>query len=203
MCVSAQYEGLRRDGLRFEHFAMRWLKPLFSAGETLIDRILCVVGAVLFSQGPEFMQQYLQRLGGHLAEARRQYAQFEEIAGRAGRTVRELAAQYIANTDPSVVGMGRLIGETETRINTLSAAEAALRDASVWERPFVFLRQLDWEIARGTSGVYKPAVPTTLEGLLYALAGVIMVLVLYHGVLAPLARRICRSSRSRPGAKLA
>ena len=30
--------------------------------DSLIDRILCVLGAVLFSQGPEFMQQYLQRL---------------------------------------------------------------------------------------------------------------------------------------------
>ena len=183
---------------------MRWLKPLFSASETLIDRLLCVVGAVLFSQAPEFMQQYLQRLGGHLAEARRQLAQFEELARQAGRSsLQELVAQYAANADPAVTGMGRLMSETETRVGALSAAEEALRDASVWERPFVFLRQFDWEIARGTAGVFKPAVPTTLEGILYALFGVIVILAVYHGFIAPQVRQIGRGSRSKPKAKLA
>jgi hypothetical protein len=182
---------------------MRWLKPLFSASETLIDRILCVAGAVLFSQAPEFMQQYLQRLGGHLAEARRQLAQFEQLARQAGKTLQELAAQYATNPDPSVAGLSRLIGETETRVGGLSASEAALRDASLWERPFVFLRQLDWEIARGTSGVYKPGMPTTLEGALYALLGVIVILAVYHGLLAPLARRMFRGTGPKPKAKLA
>jgi len=182
---------------------MRVLKPLYTAGEKLIDRILCVAGAVLFSQAPEFMQQYLQRLGGHLAEARRQLAQFEDVARQAGRTLQELVAQYATNADPTVVGMGRLMSETETRVNALSASEAALRDASVWERPFVFLRHLDSEIASGTAGVFKPAVPTTIEGTLYALMGVVVILVAYHGVLAPLARRLCRGSDTKPKAKLA
>ena len=182
---------------------MRVLKPLYTAGEKLIDRILCVAGAVLFSQASEFMQQYLQRLGGHLVEARRQLAQFEDIARQAGRTLQELAAQYATNADPTVVGMGRLMGDTETRVSALSASEAALRNASVWERPFVFLRHLDGEIARGTTGVFKPAVPTTIEGILYALIGVIVILVIYHGLLAPLVRRICRGAGPQPKAKLA
>ena len=45
--------------------AIRWsrpLRPLMRAGSKLIDRVLCVAGAVLFSQLPEFFQQYLQRL---------------------------------------------------------------------------------------------------------------------------------------------
>jgi len=182
---------------------MRVLKPLYSAGEKLIDRILCVAGAVLFSQAPEFMQQYLQRLGGHLAEARRQLAQFEDIARQAGRTVQELAAQYATNADPTVVGMGRLMGDTETRVSALSASEAALRNASVWERPFVFLRHLDSETASGTAGVFKPAVPTTIEGILYALLGVVVILGVYHGLLAPLVRRACRGAGPQPKAKLA
>lgn len=186
-----------------EHLIMRWLKPLFSAGATLVDRILCVLGAVLFSQAPEFMQQYLQRLGGHLAEARRQFAQFEEIAKQAGKNVHELATQYAANADPAVVSMGKLVNDAELRMNTLASAEAALRDASVWTRPFVFLRDLDWEIARGTGGIFKPAVPTTLEGLLYGLIGVIVILALYHGCISPLARRVWRGSSAKAEAKIA
>jgi len=182
---------------------MRWLKSFFSAGETLIDRILCVLGAVLFSQAPEFMQQYLQRLGGHLEEARRQLAQFQALARQAGKTVSELAAQYAANVDPAVASMGKLVNDTEARANALAAAEMALREASAWERPFVFLRHLDGEIASGTANVFKPAVPTTLEGMLYALMGVVVILAVYHGVLAPLARRVCGGSGAKPVAKVA
>jgi len=182
---------------------MRWHKPFFSAGETLVDRILCVLGAVLFSQGPEFMQQYLQRLGGHLEEARRQFVQFLEIARQSGKSVQELAAQYAANADPAVVSMGKLVNETEARMNALAAANTALRNASAWERPFVFLRHIDREIASGTANDFKPAVPTTLEGMLYALAGVIVILAIYYGLLRPLVRRICGGSGAKPVAKVA
>src|SRR6185436_1727460 len=65
----------------------------------LIDRVLCVLGAVLFSQGPEFMQQYLQRLGGHLQEAQRQLDLFREAATRSGRTLEQFIAQTHTNPD--------------------------------------------------------------------------------------------------------
>lgn len=185
------------------HRGMRWLKPIFSAGASLVDRILCVVGAVIFAQAPEFMQQYLQRLGGHLAEARRQLLQFEEIAKQAGKSVHELVAQYAANADPAVVSMGKVVNDSELRVQTLSAAEAALSDASVWSRPFVFLRDLDGEIARGTGSVYKAAVPTTIEGLVYALVGVIAILALYHGLAAPVCRKIFGGGKKLPAGKTA
>ncbi|MFT3782906.1 MAG: DUF2937 family protein [Nibricoccus sp.] len=182
---------------------MRWLRPIFSAGETLFDRVLCVIGAVLFSQAPEFMQQYLQRLGGHLAEARRQLEQFETVAKSVGKNLQELAAQYSANSDAAVASMGKVIVENETRVGTLASAEAALRDASVWTRPFVFLRDLDWEITRGTSSVFKPAVPTTIEGALYAAVGLVAILLVYHGLVSPLVSRIFRKSPKAAESKTA
>jgi nucleoside diphosphate kinase len=54
-------------------------------GETLLDRVLCVAGAITLSQAPEFFQQYLQRLGGHLDEARRVLASFEAVARESRR----------------------------------------------------------------------------------------------------------------------
>ena len=182
---------------------MRWLKPLFSAGESLVDRLLCVLGAAIFAQAPEFMQQYLQRLGGHLAEARRQLAQFEEIARQAGKNVHELALQYSASTEPTVVSMGKLVNDTDLRVSALGSAEAALRGASAWERPFVFLHHIDWEIARGASSVYKPAMPTTLEGLLYGLIGVVVILALYYGFIRPLVLRIFGTAKAKPEATVA
>lgn len=171
---------------------MRAIKPFLSAGEKLVDRVLCVIGAVTFSQAPEFMQQYLQRLGGHLAEARHQLAQYEDLARKAGKSVEELATQYSANTDPSVAGIGHVVSDTLHRVEALASAEASLRDASVWTRPFVFLRDLDSEVARGTARVFSPAVPTTVEGLLYAALGIVVVMGLYHGLLVPFLGRLFR-----------
>ena len=170
---------------------MRYGRKLLDAGDTLVDRVLCVLGAILFSQAPEFMQQYLQRLGGHLDEARRQLAHFQQVAAQAGLTLDRLIAQTTANSEPTVAKLGGVMSETAARVDTLAAAQDALQHASLWTRPFVFLRHLDASIAHGTWAVYKPAVPTTAEGLVYALAGMLALLAVYHlAVKLPIARRL-------------
>ena len=60
------------------------------------------------------------------------------------------------------------------------SAHDALLHAALWERPFLFVRHLDSEIARATAAIFKPAVPTTAEGLIYALTGMLVFLALYH-----------------------
>lgn len=148
--------------------------------DNFIDRILCVLGAVLFSQGPEFMQQYLQRLGGHLDEARRQLGIFTDTASQTGVTLDQLVHQTGANPDPGIAKLGGIMSDAVARVDFLQSAHDALTHAALWERPFVFLRHLDLAIARATCAIYKPAVPTTLEGLAYALAGMLVFLALYH-----------------------
>lgn len=148
--------------------------------DSLLDRILCVIGAVLFSQGPEFMQQYLQRLGGHLDEARRQLAVFQGTAGQAGLSLDQFIAKTGANSDPAVARLGGVMTDAAERVASLQSAHDALLQAALWERPFVFFRHLDIAIARATGAVYQPAVPTTVEGLFYALAGMLFILALYH-----------------------
>lgn len=168
---------------------MRPGQKLLAVGDTLIDRALCVVGAVLFSQAPEFMQQYLQRLGGHLDEARRQLAHFQDTAAQAGLTLDQLIQRTLVNSDSAVAQLGGVMRDTAARADTLAAAQDALQHATLLTRPFVFLRHLDVSIARGTWSIYQPAVPTTVEGLLYALAGMISLLVVYHFLLKlPLTR---------------
>ncbi len=155
-------------------------RRLLGSLDTLIDRILCVAGAVLFSQAPEFFQQYLQRLGGHLDEALRQLARFRQTAADAGLTLDQLIDRTAASADQAVAPLGRAMREAVTRADTLQAAHDALASASAWSRPFVFLRHLDAGIARATWAVFKPAVPTTAEGLAYALAGMLVFLAAYH-----------------------
>jgi hypothetical protein len=171
---------------------------LLGTVEGLLDRALCVTGAIIFSQFPEFMQQYLQRLGGHLGEARRQLQQFQQAATQSGLTLDRLIGQTSANADPSVAKLGGVMTAAIARVDTLETAQSAIQHASLWNRPFVFLRYLDPSIAQATWTIFKPAVPTTVEGFVYALAGMLALISTYHlGVRYPIKRMArARSQRS-------
>ncbi len=175
----------------------RPIQKVVSAGDGLIDRLLCVLGAVLFSQLPEFIQQYLQRLGGHLDEARRQVDQFREVAAKSGLTLDQLTAQSQASAEQSVARLGQLMHDAVGRVDLLAGADDAIRHASIFTRPFVFLRHADFSIVRGTWSIFKPAVPTTLEGLLYAGLGVLVILAAYHGAVRYPVRRAWRRRAER------
>jgi len=156
-------------------------KRAAASGEAIIDRVLCVAGAVVFSQAPEFMQQYLQRLGGSLDEARRIVAQYEDAARLAGKPLDEYIAHINTSVDSAAAPLGGVMGNAVERMNDLAAAQAALQDASVFTRPFAFFTHIDGHIAQNTWLAFKPAVPTTVEGLVYALAGIAVILAIYHG----------------------
>jgi len=168
------------------------MQPIYHLGRAsggLLDRLLCILGAVLFSQAPEFMQQYLQRLGGHLDEARRQLDRLAATASQSGLSLDELRAHAAASPDPAVARLGDVVRDTAARVDLLAAAEAALRHASLASRPWVFLRNYDSTIAGPTWAAFRPAVPTTLEGASYALVGMAVALGLYHlGVKTPVRR---------------
>ena len=124
---------------------MRWttpLRPLARAGDTLLDRALCVLGAVLLCQLPEFIQRYLQRLGGSLDEARRQLAQFTEVAALSRLTLAEFIERTGRTADASVARLAGVMRDAVFRVDTLAAAAAAIRGASRWRKPFVFFRHL-------------------------------------------------------------
>ena len=176
----------------------RILRSASDGAERLLDRVLCVAGAVLFSQMPEFMQQYLQRLEGHLDEARLVLGKFTDAAAQSGMSLDQLVAGAAQNPDPSMGKLGGVIRQAVARAGELGAADQALRSASAWTRPFVFFRHIDVGIARATLSIYRPAVPTTLEGLAYAGLGIILVMALYHlAVRRPIARHLRRRAELR------
>ena len=168
---------------------MKFSRVLLGMGDGILDRVLCVVGTLAFSQIPEFIQQYLQRLGGHLDEARRQLGQFHNAAEQSGITLHRLIEQTSSNPDAAVAKLGGVMTNAVTRVEQLQVAHSAILTASIWEKPFVFLRNVDSDIARATWQIFKPAVPTTVEGLVYAGIGMLVLLFVYHaGVRFPISR---------------
>jgi hypothetical protein len=129
-----------------------WLK-------SIVDGIAAASGAALFSQLPEFAQQYLQRLGGHRDEALR-FA--EVLKGRSAEASRGLVAT------------------AESRAAELSQAFDAIANAGDLTRPLALLRHFDPDIATATMDLFRPAVPLTPAGLIYGGCGLVAGVVLLH-----------------------
>ena len=121
-------------------------------------------GAALASQYPEFVQQYLQRLGGHRDEAVRLAATIKEGA----RPGAELFLPAI-----------------EARAAALSTALDTLSHASGVERLAVFVRHIDRDIAEATLAAFRPAVPLTLEGIVAATIGLLLGVAIFGMMAAP------------------
>lgn len=168
------------------------LRPVGRFGETILDRVLCVLGAIGLSQAPEFFQQYLQRLGGHLDEARLLLAPYEMLAKNSGVTLQQMIEVNRAQAEPLIAGQGDIIANLVVRVESLSVAETALREATLWERPFVFIRHVDADIAARAWEVFKPAVPVTAEGFVYAAVGMVLALGIYQLAVAWPARALIR-----------
>jgi hypothetical protein len=139
-----------------------------------VDRIFAVIGAVVLSQFPQFYGQYMQRLGGHLDEAKLMLQQYLDAAAALGLSLDEYIREHLESGSEVFTSTGRIIADLVERVQVLEQAYQALQGANMFSRWFVFLREVDWSIAAGTWDNFVPGVPTTLEGLVYALTGLLI-----------------------------
>jgi hypothetical protein len=179
---------------------MRLLQYSVKCLNSLAGHVVAVVGAAAGSQLPGFMQHYMQRLGGHVAEAEHNLRGWLEIANKSAIDLSALVDSYLASADPSVVATGHKCAADMVRVDQLRASLLALQDASVWMRPIVFVRHLDPDIADATLAIFSPNIPLDLEGLVYASIGMFLGLVIFLG-----GKQLCllpvRHRRSKLAAK--
>lgn len=171
----------------------RVLKYPLKMLDGLADRVISVLGAITFSQAPGFVTHYLQRLGGHVSEAKLNVASWQDIADETtGGNLRDLIEFYQSNGATEAVATGRKCAGDVARLHDLQAALDAIRDASPWERMFTFVRNADTSIARETLESYVPNVPLDLESLVYAGCGLLVAFGLYQGTKGSLRLAVCR-----------
>jgi len=126
------------------------------------------------SQFPEYAQQYTQRLGGAVDELRAITTGFDSAAAAAGLTRQQAIAHYNASPDSFLKGQGGSMAATFARYDQLSAMLAEVKGDGPIDRLRHVDDYFDTDIARRTIDNFKPALPVTEEGLLYALAGLIV-----------------------------
>lgn len=159
---------------------MSWMGRKF---DNLGSAVAGAGGGMGLSQAPAFTQAYLQRLGGHLDEARRTLDLVER-----GILVPELTA---AERNQAVAGFADRVAELE-------ATYASIAEAAPLMQPILVMRHGDSEIARRAWEAFTPAVPIDTPSLIWTGIGVLAALVIYELFKSP-AAVVRRRRRLRNG----
>ena len=126
---------------------------------------IALAAGLLGSQGPEFAQQYRQRLGGALDELRRIVAEFDAEASSHSLTPSDAVQRLEANADPLARKRGEDMDHTIARENRLEQQFQTMASAGPLKRLYVMVTDFDPQIARSALDAYEPAVPITPEAL--------------------------------------
>ena len=161
----------------------------------LARRLALAIGlgaGLLGSQGPEFAQQYRQRLGGALDELRRIVAEFDAEALSQSLTPPGAVERLEANADPLVRKRGEDMDRAIARENRLEQQLQAMATAGPLKRLCVMVTDFDPEIARSALDAYEPAAPLTTEALTVGGAAAVVGWAATHLVALPFRRRRAR-----------
>ena len=142
------------------------------------------LGASIASQAPEFMQQYSQRLGGAIDELATVVRHFDDDANAAGMDRASAIERYTRSGDSFFVSRGTSMQTTINRWHDMSDHWRAIAGSNPFSRLPVFLSGADKEVISRTWNDYKPAIPTTVEGLAYSAAGFLFSHAVFGSILA-------------------
>jgi uncharacterized protein (DUF3084 family) len=169
-----------------------------------ITRILALglglLGGVVASQGPEYSQQYRQRLGGAIDELRQVVTRFEGDAQANGESREGAIARLRGNADALASRQGAAMQANVERLDRLDAHRRAMMEAGPFARVALMLRDGDEDVMEATYRDFEPAVPVTEEGILSAAIGFVAVwggVLLLTGFLRSLLRRPRARSEAR------
>ncbi len=147
-----------------------------------IDRIFAVVGALVFAQAPLFIQQYTQQLSGHISELSWQVNKIALAAQNSGKTVEQFIGKFVSNGDADIAQQGTMMQTIISRYELFQNGLSSLNEASLVTKPLVFIHYLDFDIAKSTFHIFKPGIPMTLEGLIYAFIGLVLGYGFFYGL---------------------
>lgn len=145
------------------------------------DRLFSVAGAVTFSQIPEFIQQYSQQLSGHVNELNHQIGLMEKSAVLSNITLEEYIQKFLNFDNEAIfVRQGEIMKQMVVRLQDLSLALTQLKESPLYKKPLIFMAHIQTDIVKDTWDSFQPGIPTTLEGLIYALFGMLAGIFVFH-----------------------
>ena len=140
----------------------------------LINGIVSVLGAAFTSQFPAFFQQYQQRLGGSLDQAKVAVQRVEQVAQALGMTVDKMVERFMLSRDVAYQSLGAINIQALEDLARLEKADTALSVATGADKFLQFMSHFDPVVAEGAWRTFEPAVPLTTEALIYAGIGMLL-----------------------------
>lgn len=150
--------------------------------DRILDRVIAVLGAVIFAQFPQFISQYIQRMGGHVDELTRIISQYKKAAEVSGKTLESYIQFHLTATIPDYVNSGKIMEANVERYNDLKSALNDLVSSTGYTKFFIFVKEIDSNIFKAAMDNFSPGIPTSIEGAVYAGCGLIMGWLLYAGI---------------------
>lgn len=157
-----------------------------------IDRLLVVLGALVFSQAPQFFAQYMHRLSGHVEELRIHIRSLQQAAQKSGMELPQYIEKFTEHQDFAFSTHGEMMQGMLTRYSEISQASIAMQETTPLTRPFVFLQHFNFDIAKATVAQFQPGVLLTIEGAVYAVIGMGIGYMLYQLFSFPFKKRIVK-----------
>jgi len=163
----------------------------------LLDRLVLVVAVVAGGLVPGFIEQYRQRLGGRLDQARLDLAAWQKIADQLFRgDLNELIRHHAASPDPAFHSEAVVIQQLVVTVQHLQQAVDALR-AGLPQQISYLAVHLDVSLARATMADWTPTFSLSLQGLAFAILFALIVWLLFHGLWWTLARLVRSPAQMR------
>ena len=150
----------------------------------LLDRVLFAIGVLLFMQVPHFVDQYTQRLGGYYQAQVNHLDQYQKIAkkqhqGDLGALIQEFASSDRA----SVRETGNNISVIQSQAASIKKDLQVLDHKPLTSKIIHLLTSSRYDIAQQTLTHYKPGVPFSIESLVCALLGGVLMSMLFNSFL--------------------
>ena len=138
-----------------------------------VSLTLGLLGALAGAQLPEVMQQYQQRVGGAADELAGIVARFDSDATANNLSREGALAKLNASDDDLVRRRGIDMERNIERLARLNEQRRGMGE-DYFVRAVYFLTHADGPLLDDTLTDYRPAVPTTTEGLFTALIGFVV-----------------------------
>lgn len=133
-----------------------------------------LAGGIVASQGPEFAQQYRQRLGGAVEELSTVVARFDADAAAGGLDREQALQRHETSSDSFFRDRGASTREIIERHEALARQAERLARQPDYLDPFVMMTSADPSVLTGAWREYQPAVPLTPSSLTWAGIGAVL-----------------------------
>lgn len=145
--------------------------------------LLGIGGGVLGSQAPGFTLQYMQNLAGRVDQLEESVAEFDAAVGRYGFT-RQQALEECAVAEGLLDALCDGYEKTVRDYMELSTHLEELRATSDIQRPVMLVTSHKPQIVDSVMEEFKPAVPTTTDGAVYAAGGLAGIWAVFSAIWA-------------------